>query len=293
MNTILRKWAAGIEIGYILVAIILTDLGIGTEPLLTFSIQGIEVGRYVHEMVLLTGFTLMWLCLGQTVFSCLAQKRRPDGKELLAGGMFAGFLGVLCLKHGAGKEAANAFFAACLFQAGGYLFVRKNPKPSQEDEDWETELRWKDDSVYVPALLKDIEDNMLKKRTAHMLYTYVYGAQKYKRRYYLFTWLTVALPALVVFLNSFGSSQNMTVRAAVSLCSLAAAVVSGIAGSVKAKESWVRYRKYCERVKRELFLYSMEKTEGDVREKEIKLAKKLEEIYKQEGVNWGELREEE
>ncbi len=291
MNTTLRKWTAGIEIGYILIAIILIDLGIGTESLLTFSIQEIEVGRYVHEMVLLACFTLMWLCLGQMVFSCLAQKRRPGGKELLAGGMFAGFLGVLCLKHGAGREAVNAFLVACLLQAGGYLFEQKNPKHSQEDEDWGTELRWKDDLVYVAALLEEIEDNMLKKRTAHMLYTYVYGAQKYKRRYYLFTWLTVALPALMVFLNSFESSQDMTVRAAVSLCSLTIAVVSGIAGSVKTRESWVRYRKYCEWVKRELFLYSMAKEEGNVQEKEKKLAEKLEQIYKQEGVNWGELRE--
>ena len=95
----------------------------------------------------------------------------------------------------------------------------------------------------------------------------------------------------MVFLNSFESSQDMTVRAAVSLCSLTIAVVSGIAGSVKTRESWVRYRKYCEWVKRELFLYSMAKEEGNVQEKEKKLAEKLEQIYKQEGVNWGELRE--
>lgn len=290
MDTILRKWAVGIEIGYLLVTIILIDLGIGTEPLLTFSIQGIEVGKYIHETVLLTGFTLMWLCLGRTVFHCLTKKKYPDWEESLAAVLFTGFLGVLCLKYGAGKEAVNSALAACLLQTGGYLCVHKNSAPSQDSR--EGELRWKDDSVYVPALLAAIENDFLKKRSAHMLYTYVYGAQKYKRRYYLFTWLTVVLPALVVFLNSFESSGSMAVRAAVSLCSLAVAVVSGIAGSVKARESWVRYRKYCEWVKRELFLYSMEKTNENSLEKERELAKKLEEIYKQEGVNWGELREE-
>ncbi len=35
----------------------------------------------------------------------------------------------------------------------------------------------------------------------------------------------------------------------------------------------------------------MTKAEGNIQEKEKKLAEKLEQIYKQEGVNWGELRE--
>lgn len=289
MDAILRKWAVGLEIGYLLIAIVFINLGIGAEPLLTFSVQGIEVGRYLHEIVLLTCFTLMWLCLGRTAFHCLSQKKYPDREELVAAALFTGFMGILYLKYGAGKELLNAAFAACLLQAGGYLCEHKNPKPSWKA--WEAELRWKEDSVYVPALLDAIENDLLKKRSAHMLYTYVYGAQKYKKRYYLFTWLTVVLPALVVFFNSFERGQNPALRAAVSLCSLAVAVVSGISGSVKARESWVRYRKYCEWVKRELFLYSMAKEEGNVQEKEKKLAEKLEQIYKQEGVNWGELRE--
>ncbi|MCI8831528.1 MAG: DUF4231 domain-containing protein [Lachnospiraceae bacterium] len=289
MDAILRKWAVGLEIGYLLIAIVFINLGIGAEPLLTFSVQGIEVGRYLHEIVLLTCFTLMWLCLGRTAFHCLSQKKYPDREELVAAALFTGFMGILYLKYGAGKELLNAAFAACLLQAGGYLCEHKNPKPSWKA--WEAEFRWKEDSVYVPALLDAIENDLLKKRSAHMLYTYVYGAQKYKKRYYLFTWLTVVLPALVVFFNSFERGQNPALRAAVSLCSLAVAVVSGISGSVKARESWVRYRKYCEWVKRELFLYSMAKEEGNVQEKEKKLAEKLEQIYKQEGVNWGELRE--
>lgn len=289
MDAILRKWAVGLEIGYLLIAIVFINLGIGAEPLLTFSVQGIEVGRYLHEIVLLTCFTLMWLCLGWTAFHCLSQKKYPDREELVAAALFTGFMGILYLKYGAGKELLNAAFAACLLQAGGYLCEHKNPKPSWKA--WEAEFRWKEDSVYVPALLDAIENDLLKKRSAHMLYTYVYGAQKYKKRYYLFTWLTVVLPALVVFFNSFERGQNPALRAAVSLCSLAVAVVSGISGSVKARESWVRYRKYCEWVKRELFLYSMAKEEGNVQEKEKKLAEKLEQIYKQEGVNWGELRE--
>ena len=289
MDAILRKWVVGLEIGYLLIAIVFINLGIGAEPLLTFSVQGIEVGRYLHEIVLLTCFTLMWLCLGRTAFHCLSQKKYPDREELVAAALFTGFMGILYLKYGAGKELLNAAFAACLLQAGGYLCEHKNPKPSWKA--WEAEFRWKEDSVYVPALLDAIENDLLKKRSAHMLYTYVYGAQKYKKRYYLFTWLTVVLPALVVFFNSFERGQNPALRAAVSLCSLAVAVVSGISGSVKARESWVRYRKYCEWVKRELFLYSMAKEEGNVQEKEKKLAEKLEQIYKQEGVNWGELRE--
>lgn len=289
MNATLRKWAVGLEIGYLLIAIVLINLGIGAEPLLTFSVQKIEVGRYLHEILLLACFALMWLCLGRTAFHCLSQKKYPDREELVAAALFTGFMGILYLKYGAGKELLNAAFAACLLQAGGYLCEHKNPKPSWKA--WEAEFRWKEDSVYVPALLDAIENDLLKKRSAHMLYTYVYGAQKYKKRYYLFTWLTVVLPALVVFFNSFERGQNPALRAAVSLCSLAVAVVSGISGSVKARESWVRYRKYCEWVKRELFLYSMAKEEGNVQEKEKKLAEKLEQIYKQEGVNWGELRE--
>ena len=242
MDAILRKWAVGLEIGYLLIAIVFINLGIGAEPLLTFSVQGIEVGRYLHEIVLLTCFTLMWLCLGRTAFHCLSQKKYPDREELVAAALFTGFMGILYLKYGAGKELLNAAFAACLLQAGGYLCEHKNPKPSWKA--WEAEFRWKEDSVYVPALLDAIENDLLKKRSAHMLYTYVYGAQKYKKRYYLFTWLTVVLPALVVFFNSFERGQNPALRAAVSLCSLAVAVVSGISGSVKARESWVRYRQY-------------------------------------------------
>lgn len=148
----------------------------------------------------------------------------------------------------------------------------------------------------MPILVNQIKNEKLKHRVANEVYTYVYGAYKYKRRYYLLTFLSVSLPAVIVAINSSELLQGDISDTTVSFLSMATVIVSGIMGTMKSKESWVRYREYAESAKQEIFNCVMEigeydeskKNDSDWREK--KLALNLENLYSQESGQWKTLR---
>lgn len=120
-----------------------------------------------------------------------------------------------------------------------------------------------------------------------------YLGSKYKRRFYSFTLLSVALPAIVVAINSIEGLNDGASNVAVSLLSMATVIVTGIMSTMKARESWVRNREYAERAKSEIFDCIMkigEYEDEETADGEILLAERLEELYMEERGQWKKLR---
>lgn len=113
----------------------------------------------------------------------------------------------------------------------------------------------KDDETYIPYILNNLNDNLLAAIIGHELYTYATRARFYKRAYYISAFITLIAPAVVIILNNVFDESDLQLKMWISILSGLATIASGVAGIVKFKESWIRYRSNCEKVKHELAYY--------------------------------------
>lgn len=150
------------------------------------------------------------------------------------------------------------------------------------------------DPVYISELLEKIEDEMLRKYVAHELYTYAGRARFYKRCYYIFSILALCAPAIAAVVNST-FNENSENKLLISVLSTVATIATGIAGIVKFRESWVRYRSNCEIMKRETTEYVMRT--GDYKDKtnteeeaKVLFCSNLREQIEREEKDWADLR---
>lgn len=190
-----------------------------------------------------------------------------------------------------------AFLFAGMYFAQIYFRCRIEGKLDAENGCCNNDLvRCKSDKVYIPFLIEAIGEENLKKRIANEVYTYVYGAYKYKRIHYTLLILSIFLPAAVTALSGgtlFDVDFNNRI---IPILSMSAVIVSGLFSSFKAKESWARYRKYAERAKNEIFCFVMEiedyedhdKKDNSKREK--LLAERMENLFLEENKLWQEMR---
>ena len=111
-----------------------------------------------------------------------------------------------------------------------------------------------DDFVYISSLLERMDNENIKKYVAHQLYTYAEKARFNKRCYYIFSMISLSAPAVALVFNNLSEETNST-KWFVSVLSAVATTATGINGLVKFKETWIRYRSYCEILKREVTEY--------------------------------------
>lgn len=171
-------------------------------------------------------------------------------------------------------------------------------------DQYETGLNWKKkissgrelrkDMVYISGLLEQIEDKTLRSYVAHELYTYASRARFYKYCYYAFSIIALCAPAAATVVNSALGDTNKN-KVLASLLSTIATIATGIVGIVKFRESWIRYRSYCEILKREVteFVmraggYAQEDTDDDKIKKLF--FNNLKKQIQQEEKDWGDLR---
>lgn len=154
-------------------------------------------------------------------------------------------------------------------------------------------VKCRSDKIYVPLLIKTIKNQTLKERIANEVYTYVYGAYKYKRRHYTLLVLSIFFPAAVAAISGSTLFDEDLSNKIVPLLSMSAVIVSGIFSSFKAKESWSRYREYAEKAKNEIFCYAMgleEYATMQETERQKLLAENMEDLFLEERKQWKELR---
>lgn len=154
-------------------------------------------------------------------------------------------------------------------------------------------VKCKSDKVYLPMLLNTISNQSLRERIANEVYTYVYGAYKYKRIHYILLILSIFFPAAVTAISGSSLFSEALSSKMVPLLSMSAVIVSGIFSSFKAKESWARYRVYAECSKKEIFSFAMKI--GDYENKgqeecEKILANNMETLFLEERTQWKEQR---
>lgn len=156
---------------------------------------------------------------------------------------------------------------------------------------------YRDDRKYVPILINMLQSEALKCRAANEVCTYVYSAYKYRRIFYILTFLSIMFPAIVVGVNSMNISDNNVITILISMLSVFTVIVTGILSTMKAKESWIRNREYAERAKMEIFNCVMEMgeykktTNSEERiENERQLAERLEALFAEERGAWKSLR---
>lgn len=111
-----------------------------------------------------------------------------------------------------------------------------------------------DDFVYISSLLERMDNENIKKYVAHQLYTYAEKARYNKRCYYIFSIISLSAPAVALVFNNLSEATNST-KLLVSILSAVATIATGINSLVKFKETWIRYRSYCEILKREVTEY--------------------------------------
>lgn len=112
------------------------------------------------------------------------------------------------------------------------------------------------DMVYIPTLLEKIEQANGKDLLAHELYFYSSKAILYKRVYICLSLFTVLMPAIVTGISSFATITPIYIKMLITVFSTVSTVSAGILGIFRVRDHWINYRTNCERLKKEIVLYT-------------------------------------
>ena len=148
------------------------------------------------------------------------------------------------------------------------------------------------DKIYIPELLKNIENIQLKNRLQHVLDTYASRALMYKRFFYILSTVTIAFPALVTVVNACSDHSFSMTSLIISVLSACSAIAAGLLGIANIRENWISYRTNCELLKEEVFKF-VTRTEAyrnlDDAESEQLLVSNMFELYHQESIVWKDI----
>lgn len=146
----------------------------------------------------------------------------------------------------------------------------------------------KNDEEYIFELISEVQNEKLKKRIAHELYTYATRAKKYKGLFKVCVIVGLFFPVITSGFQMCYSKISGIVTVVLMGCVTAA---TGLTNGLKYREKWEHYRKYCEEMKREIVCCQNEigKYEN-VNNPEKLLAEELEKMIKQETGEWEEIK---
>lgn len=145
------------------------------------------------------------------------------------------------------------------------------------------------DKIYIPKLLERIDQSSAKDLLAHELYFYSSQARLYKKLFICLSLFTVIMPAAVTGLSSFANITPIYVKILITVFSAISTVSAGLLGIFKVRDHWINYRTNCERLKREIILYTEKITPYDdiTKEKPYKLfIERCEDIIGDERIQW-------
>lgn len=145
------------------------------------------------------------------------------------------------------------------------------------------------DKIYIPTLMSEINNEFLKNRLEHVLYTYSKRALFYKHAYYGLTFATIVLPTLVPVVYVFSGKDFSSVQFIVSLLSAFSAISAGILATANIRDNWISYRSNCELLKEEVFQYLMKAGEYhdlDDEGREQCFINQLSKLYREETIVW-------
>lgn len=146
----------------------------------------------------------------------------------------------------------------------------------------------KEDDEYIEFLIENLNSEILKKRVAHELFTYASRANFYKILFVSGYSACLILPVITSVLQYNEARYSRIITVILMGCITA---VTGLMNGLKFREKWKHYRKYCEKVKQEIF-YCEEKIGKykDELEPEKILAEEIEEMVTAEGNDWEKIK---
>lgn len=145
------------------------------------------------------------------------------------------------------------------------------------------------DKNYIPELLKNLNNDQIKKHLEHELYTYAIRAIFYKRMFYILSFITITFPALITVVNVFSGSTFSVEKLIVTILSALSSIAAGILGIANVRENWISYRSNCELLKEEIFKYMISAKPYDAGtdpEKELQFVENVIKICKDEASSW-------
>lgn len=145
------------------------------------------------------------------------------------------------------------------------------------------------DKIYIPKLLEKVGQSSAKDLLAHELYFYSSQALLYKRLFICLSLFTVLMPAAVTGISSFAIITPIYVKILITVFSAISTVSAGILGIFKVRDHWINYRTNCERLKREIILYTekIAPHDGITEEQSYKLfIERCEDIIGDERTQW-------
>lgn len=149
----------------------------------------------------------------------------------------------------------------------------------------------RNDKEYIHELLNDIENERLRKRIAHQLYTYAAGARKYKKLFNICMLVGLFFPVITSALQLCTYEEVRIITVSLMGCVTA---TTGMMNGLKYREKWEHYRKYCEEMKAEISCcqngVGKYREFETINESERLLAQSLEEMIKQETNEWKEIK---
>ncbi|WP_165773172.1 DUF4231 domain-containing protein [Bacillus mycoides] len=129
----------------------------------------------------------------------------------------------------------------------------------------------------------NIKNEVTRNRISHLLEWYVKKGTYYKRTYYLINIIIVVINASIPIINQLKFSFSLIL---VSIIAGIASVLASILTLISVKDTWFRYRKHAELLKKECMFFNCHWGIYEDGEREKMLVVKVEEIINDEREYW-------
>lgn len=150
------------------------------------------------------------------------------------------------------------------------------------------------ENEYIEIMEKEIENKIIKERIGYLLKWYSKKSTRCKLLYYFCASISIIIPALITLITSCTTMEStefiyfLDYKCVISLLSTIATIVAGILALTRWQEGWIRYRTTIEIIKSSLTVYLVEREspQEDIKKMDEKFIKEIEEIVKNENMEW-------
>lgn len=135
----------------------------------------------------------------------------------------------------------------------------------------------------IDIYIDEIENNVIRKRIEHILEWYMRKSTFYKNLFYWLSLLIILINAAIPIINQIKFVYYNNI---VSIISAFASVFTGCITLFTMKDTWFRYRKSVELIKKECMLFSSKDEDYKDENRETLLIKNVENIVSSERQAW-------
>lgn len=143
---------------------------------------------------------------------------------------------------------------------------------------------YKEELDSITIYIDKIENVSIKMRIEHILKMYARKSTLYRWLYYRMSVLIIIINALIPVINQISSDDRL--KYVVSIMSAVASVFAGIITLYCMKDTWYRYRKNAELIKKECMYFNSKIGDYSGEDRESYLTMNIEKILSEEKNSW-------